>query len=69
MMVYFEDKRDAVQFVEDLLKAFPSASASITTTERGKYAVFFATDATASSSVDIEKDLMEYNFSSTQVNT
>ena len=68
MKLNFENKRDAAEFVDDLLKAFPNACVSITTTEPGKSEACSVHIVTASSSDDLEETRAKF-FSETQVNT
>lgn len=69
MICSFPNRTEAVQFVDDLLKAFPNASASITTMSPEKFVVSFAPIAIDTSLVDTARERAELNFLRTQVNT
>jgi hypothetical protein len=69
MICSFQTRTEAVQFVDDLLKAFPNASASITTMSPEKFVVCFAPTVTDTSLVDTVREQAELNFLRSQVNT
>jgi hypothetical protein len=66
--IYLDGRENAVQYVSDLLQAFPENSVSITTTSPGKYVVYSAPIVTDMSSEDIALQMAKF-FSETQVNT
>jgi hypothetical protein len=69
MICYFENKKDAVQFVDDLRTAFPNVSPSITTILQEKSEAFAVTFATGSSLEGTDLERVAKNFFSTQANT
>lgn len=68
MIAYFESKKEAAQFAEDLEKTFPGTSPLTMITLQGKYAVSYALSAIASLSDDTEQEQVAKFFSETQVN-
>lgn len=69
MKLNFENKDDAVEFVNDLRQAFPNASQSITITTPEKSGACSVLIATSGSSDDTEQEQVAKFFSDTQVNT
>ena len=68
MINYFDNKTDAVQFVNDLKQTFPESSPSITTIIREKSEAYAVTFATVGSSGDTDLELVAKDFFKTQVN-
>lgn len=69
MLLCFDNKMDAAQFVNDLLQNFPNASPSITITPQGKFVVCYVSHVIVTGLEETGKELVASSFFATQSNT